>query len=107
MYPCSFFQMRPPLLSCPRPTGKIDSGDVDAVFASRPPHLAEGTLRLGGQEHFYLETNACCVIPLENDEFLIYSSTQVSAGERRVPALLIHAGKRWRTTSSCSTHPRR
>ena len=34
-------------------------------------------LQVGGQEHFYLETNAACVIPQENDEFLLISSTQV------------------------------
>jgi xanthine dehydrogenase/oxidase len=33
-------------------------------------------LQVGGQEHFYLETNTCVVIPHENDEFTIVSSTQ-------------------------------
>jgi hypothetical protein len=34
-------------------------------------------LQVGGQEHFYLEPNNCCVIPTENDEFTLFSSTQV------------------------------
>ncbi len=53
-------------------------GDVDACFAGGgSDHVIEGTFKVGGQEHFYLETNAACVIPQENDEFLIVSSTQV------------------------------
>ncbi|KAG5876925.1 hypothetical protein JTB14_007388 [Gonioctena quinquepunctata] len=40
-------------------------------------HVIEGDCRLGGQEHFYLETQACIVIPkAEDDEMEIYSSTQ-------------------------------
>lgn len=35
------------------------------------------TPQVGGQEHFYLEPNNCIVIPHENDEFTLYSSTQV------------------------------
>ena len=37
----------------------------------------EGTTRIGGQEHFYLETNAALVIPnLEDKTFEVWSSTQ-------------------------------
>jgi xanthine dehydrogenase/oxidase len=37
----------------------------------------EGKCRIGGQEHFYLETHGCLVIPKgENNEMLVYSSTQ-------------------------------
>ena len=35
-----------------------------------------GEMRVGGQEHFYLETNACLVVPGENDEYMIYASSQ-------------------------------
>lgn len=53
-------------------------GDVDAVFASGAcDHIIEGTFKLGGQEHFYLEPQNCWVQPTENDEFLLVSSTQV------------------------------
>jgi xanthine dehydrogenase/oxidase len=40
--------------------------------------VIEGTFKCGGQEHFYLETNAATVIPYENDEFVAVSSTQVT-----------------------------
>ena len=37
----------------------------------------EGTCRIGGQEHFYLETHGCLVIPKgEDNEMEVYSSTQ-------------------------------
>lgn len=38
--------------------------------------MIEGEVRMGGQEHFYLETQACIVIPGEDDEMEIISSTQ-------------------------------
>jgi hypothetical protein len=33
-------------------------------------------VRTGAQEHFYLETNAALVVPTENDEYTVWSSTQ-------------------------------
>jgi len=38
--------------------------------------IVEGDIKLGGQEHFYLETNCTVAIPHENDHLEIYSSTQ-------------------------------
>lgn len=35
-----------------------------------------GQIRIGGQEHFYLETHNCVAIPGEGDEMQIISSTQ-------------------------------
>ncbi|MEW5297568.1 MAG: hypothetical protein WDW36_000770 [Sanguina aurantia] len=46
-------------------------------------HVIEGTYKLGGQEHFYLETNVCCVIPGENDELVMFSSTQAPAKHQK------------------------
>eukprot|EP00878_Enallax_costatus_P021296 GHUV01022542.1.p1 GENE.GHUV01022542.1~~GHUV01022542.1.p1 ORF type:complete len:619 (+),score=146.78 GHUV01022542.1:134-1858(+) len=53
----------------------LQTGDLDAGFAAAD-HVVEGTLRLGGQEHFYLEPNAAIVIPVENDEYTLIASTQ-------------------------------
>jgi hypothetical protein len=39
-------------------------------------NVVEGEVRIGGQEHFYLETHASLVVPGENDEFTVYASTQ-------------------------------
>ena len=54
-----------------------ESGDVNEVL-SQAPHVLEGQVRVGGQEHFYLEPQSSLVVPLEeHDEILVYSSTQV------------------------------
>uniref|UniRef100_A0A5S6QUG8 FAD-binding PCMH-type domain-containing protein n=1 Tax=Trichuris muris TaxID=70415 RepID=A0A5S6QUG8_TRIMR len=39
-------------------------------------HELCGEVKIGGQEHFYFETNACIAIPGEQDEMEIISSTQ-------------------------------
>lgn len=54
----------------------IKKGDVDKAFAECD-HVFEGVARMGGQEHFYLETNAALAIPKPEDgEMEIWSSTQ-------------------------------
>jgi xanthine dehydrogenase large subunit len=50
-------------------------GDADAALASAP-HRLQGQLRIGGQEHFYLETQVASVMPTEDGGMLVYSSTQ-------------------------------
>ena len=56
----------------------IVQGDVDAGF-SRADHVIEGEMRLGGQEHFYLETQSCIAVPKEDGEMEVFSSTQSPA----------------------------
>uniref|UniRef100_A0A6P7FW35 Xanthine dehydrogenase n=1 Tax=Diabrotica virgifera virgifera TaxID=50390 RepID=A0A6P7FW35_DIAVI len=54
----------------------LEKGDIDNVFR-RAPHTLEGECRMGGQEHFYFETQSCIAIPKpEDDELEIFSSTQ-------------------------------
>ncbi|XP_011310367.1 xanthine dehydrogenase [Fopius arisanus] len=53
----------------------IKDGDIDAAFAESD-HILEGEVRMGGQEHFYLETHATLAIPKETDELELYCSTQ-------------------------------
>jgi xanthine dehydrogenase/oxidase len=51
-------------------------GDMDEAFAAAD-HVFEGVARMGGQEHFYLETNASVVVPKPEDgEVEVFSSTQ-------------------------------
>jgi xanthine dehydrogenase large subunit len=57
------------------PTRHIARGDVAAAVAAAP-HVLEGTLHIGGQEHFYLEGQAALAIPGENSQLTIHSSTQ-------------------------------
>lgn len=56
----------------------IIKGDVDAVFASADiAGIVEGVARIGGQEHLYLEPHCNIVVPIEGDEYVLWSSTQV------------------------------
>lgn len=57
------------------PTRHISRGDVKAAFASSE-HILEGTWRNGGQDHFYLESQAAIAYPGEFDQISILSSTQ-------------------------------
>lgn len=50
-------------------------GDSATALASAP-HRVQGELEIGGQEHFYLETQIASVMPGEDGAMLVYSSTQ-------------------------------
>ena len=54
---------------------KLERGDVDAGLAGAK-HRAKGTVTIGGQEHFYLESQIAMAVPGEDDEILIHVSTQ-------------------------------
>ena len=53
----------------------FERGNAAAAIAAAP-HRLEGSLRIGGQEHFYLEGQAALAVPGEDDEILVFSSTQ-------------------------------
>ena len=54
----------------------IKCGDTEAAF-KEADHVFTGISRMGGQEHFYLETQACVAIPkYEEGEMEIWSGTQ-------------------------------
>jgi len=57
------------------PTRHIMRGDTKAAFASAQ-HVLEGTWRNGGQDHFYLESQAAIAYPGEFDQISVLSSTQ-------------------------------
>ncbi|MGH1356800.1 MAG: xanthine dehydrogenase molybdopterin binding subunit [Thalassovita sp.] len=50
-------------------------GDAETAIAEAP-NMVEGALELGGQEHFYLESQAAAAIPGEDGDMLVHSSTQ-------------------------------
>ena len=57
-------------------TKSIVNGNVDEGFA-QSPHIIEGEVRIGGQEHFYLETQACICVPKpEHGAMEVITSTQ-------------------------------
>jgi xanthine dehydrogenase large subunit len=54
---------------------KLERGDVDAGLA-KAKHRAKGNVTIGGQEHFYLESQVALAIPGEDNEILIQTSSQ-------------------------------
>ncbi|MEW9047884.1 MAG: xanthine dehydrogenase molybdopterin binding subunit [Stutzerimonas stutzeri] len=50
-------------------------GDSASALASAPRRLT-GSLHIGGQEHFYLETQVSSVMPTEDGGMIVYTSTQ-------------------------------
>lgn len=57
------------------PPVQVRRGDAHAALA-RAPHRLQGALEVGGQEHFYLEGQIAYVLPQEQNQWLVYSSTQ-------------------------------
>ncbi|MEK1891921.1 MAG: xanthine dehydrogenase molybdopterin binding subunit [Rhizobium sp.] len=54
---------------------KLERGDIDAGFKAAK-NLVTGEMRIGGQDHFYLEGHISLAVPGEDDEITLYSSTQ-------------------------------
>ncbi|MBU2014014.1 MAG: xanthine dehydrogenase molybdopterin binding subunit, partial [Gammaproteobacteria bacterium] len=50
-------------------------GDSATALASAPRRL-QGSLHIGGQEHFYLETQVSSVMPTEDGGMIVFTSTQ-------------------------------
>ena len=53
----------------------VRRGDA-AQALRRAPHRLSGKLSVGGQEHFYLEGQVAYVLPQEQNQWVVYSSTQ-------------------------------
>nr|XP_034184290.1 xanthine dehydrogenase isoform X2 [Osmia lignaria] len=73
---------------------RLKNGDAEKAFFESP-HILEGEIRMGGQEHFYLETHTSLAIPREEDELEIFCSTQHPTEiQKHVAHILnIHANK--------------
>ncbi len=53
----------------------LKRGDAEAAI-SASPHRIKNRMKLGGQDHFYLEGQVSMAVPGEDDEVTIYCSTQ-------------------------------
>ena len=53
----------------------VKRGDATKALESAV-HTLHGTLEVGGQEHFYLEGQIAYVVPQEQNQWAVYSSTQ-------------------------------
>ena len=54
----------------------LAGGSMDDSVWKSCDHVETGTFTMGGQEHFYLECQTALAIPGEEDEMMVYSSTQ-------------------------------
>ncbi|HEY8280168.1 MAG TPA: molybdopterin cofactor-binding domain-containing protein, partial [Bdellovibrionota bacterium] len=54
---------------------KIERGDVGSELG-RAPHRLSGTIHMAGQDHFYLESQACIAYPKEDGQIEVHSSSQ-------------------------------
>jgi xanthine dehydrogenase large subunit len=54
---------------------KLELGDVKAGFAAAK-HKLTGSMAIGGQDHFYLESHVALAVPGEDDDIVLYASTQ-------------------------------
>ena len=50
-------------------------GDIDAALAEAA-HVIEGSVAIGGQEHFYLEGQSALALPQEGGDMVVHSSSQ-------------------------------
>ncbi|WP_163557276.1 xanthine dehydrogenase molybdopterin binding subunit [Halomonas sp. NO4] len=58
-----------------RPTHVQQSGDLEQALAEAA-HVIEAEQFVGGQEHFYLEGQACLVQPTEDEGVIVHTSNQ-------------------------------
>ena len=72
------------------PPYEFRRGEPEAAIAAAPHRLA-GSVRAGGQEHFYLEGQAALAIPGEDDEMRVHSSTQYPSEVQRLVARMLGA----------------
>lgn len=60
-------------------------GDFQAAY-NKSPHKISGTFICGGQEHFYMESQATVAYPMENGQVEVHSSSQHPSETQRVVA---------------------
>ncbi len=70
------------------PARTIACGDVEATWA-RCATVVEGRADSGGQEHLYLETQACLAVPEARGRLHIFSATQSPTGVQRITARVL------------------
>jgi xanthine dehydrogenase large subunit len=66
----------------------IKRGDLELAF-KEAKHIIEGRFVIAGADHFYLESQACLVVPGEFDQMTIHSSTQNPSEVQHVVAHLL------------------
>ncbi|XP_067326697.1 aldehyde oxidase 3-like [Anolis sagrei] len=68
---------------------KIEKGNIEEAFET-VDKILEGEIHVGGQEHFYLETNSIFAIPRKEDQEMdIYVSIQDTSGAQELVASVL------------------
>lgn len=70
---------------------KLERGDVAATLAASPRRL-KGSMEIGGQEHFYLESQVALAIPGEEEDMQVFSSTQHPSEVQHMVAQVLGVG---------------
>ena len=65
----------------------LKRGDAETALKNAPRRV-KGRMRLGGQDHFYLEGQISLAVPGEDDEVIVYCSTQ---GPSETQHMIAHA----------------
>ena len=68
-----------------RPSHEQKKGDAKSSIKNASDHLS-GQLKIGGQEHFYLESQAALCIPTEEGGMHVYTSSQNPAENQKLVA---------------------
>ncbi|XP_054978420.1 aldehyde oxidase 2 [Sorex araneus] len=66
------------------PEKKLEQGNIEEAFKN-VDQIVEGEVHVGGQEHFYMETQRVLVVPkIEDKELDVYVSTQDAAHVQKI-----------------------
>ena len=74
------------------PPHVIARGDLDSAFAAAA-HVIEAEVDSGGQDHFYLETNASLAVPADDGTIQVWSSTQHPTEIQKMAARVLGVGE--------------
>jgi xanthine dehydrogenase large subunit len=74
------------------PPDRLRRGEPEQALAAAPEQLT-GELFVGGQEHFYLETQAALALPEDGDAVLVHSSTQHPTETQEIVARVLGIAK--------------
>jgi xanthine dehydrogenase large subunit len=70
------------------PIRKIKRGDLKHGF-TKSDYVLKGLITTNRQDHFYLETQICRAVPTEDNEMIVFSSTQSPSEIQKVVARII------------------
>ena len=70
---------------------KLERGDITAAMRQSPRRLT-GSMAIGGQDHFYLESQIALAIPGEAEDITVYSSTQHPSEVQHMVAQVLGVG---------------